>query len=178
LERLVWSFPKNPIFPPVNSLYYFLSWYLNKSELAHIVSEIKKIRGPKEATMHAVMSRAFQQISFSSYCLKDAKFQKGPNQTFLILPCWFSVWLFESLKAIISSSLSRRRKKCKISNVYQDSSLIKTTHSIDGVILSIWTRNKRHLRYSIVDSYLELHLEMNNENKTLRQKRWFRFPNI
>ena len=31
--------------------------------------------------MHAVMSRAFQQISCSSYCLKDMKFQKGPNET-------------------------------------------------------------------------------------------------
>ena len=49
-------------------------------------------------------------------------------------------------------------------------------HSIDGVLLSIWTRNKRQHRYSFANSYLELHLEINNENETLRQKRWFRFP--
>ena len=50
------------------------------------------------------------------------------------------------------------------------------THSVDGILLSIWTRNKRHHRYSFVDSYLELHLEINSENETLRQKRGFRFP--
>ena len=50
------------------------------------------------------------------------------------------------------------------------------THSIDGVLLSNWTRHKRHLRYSFVDSYLELHIEINSENETLRQKRWFWFP--
>ena len=36
----------------VHSLHNFLSWYLNRSELAHIVSEIKEGRGPKDATMH------------------------------------------------------------------------------------------------------------------------------
>jgi hypothetical protein len=50
------------------------------------------------------------------------------------------------------------------------------THSIDVVLLSIWTRHKRHHRYSFVDSYLELHIEINSENETLRQKRWFWFP--
>jgi len=39
--------------------------------------------------MHAVMSRAFQQISCSSYCLKDMKFQKGPNQTSELLKFYF-----------------------------------------------------------------------------------------
>jgi hypothetical protein len=50
------------------------------------------------------------------------------------------------------------------------------THSMDGVLLSIWTRNKRHHRYSFANSYLELHIEINSENETLWQKRWFRFP--
>ena len=49
------------------------------------------------------------------------------------------------------------------------------THSIDVVLLSIWTRHKRHHKYSFVDSYLELHIEINSENETLWQKRWFQF---
>jgi hypothetical protein len=39
--------------------------------------------------MHAVMSRAFQHISWSSYCSKDMKFQKGPNETSEFLKFYF-----------------------------------------------------------------------------------------
>jgi len=43
------SFQKVPFFS-VHSLYNFLSWYLSTCELAYMVSEIKEVRGLKEAT--------------------------------------------------------------------------------------------------------------------------------
>jgi hypothetical protein len=51
------------------------------------------------------------------------------------------------------------------------------THSIDVVLLSIWTRNKRHHRYSIIDSYLELYtLKLITRMKYYDKRDDFDFP--
>ena len=42
--------------------------------------------------MHAVMSRAFQQISCSSYCLKDMKFQKGTKSNVRVFKVLFHLF--------------------------------------------------------------------------------------
>jgi hypothetical protein len=100
-DTRVWNWTKIKTFQKVkffsvDSLCNLLPWYLKRSDLAHMVSEIKEVRGSNGGPpwMHAVLPRAFPQMCCNSDCFHDMKFQNGPNQTSQLLKFFLIYYFF------------------------------------------------------------------------------------